>query len=77
MGSIQADLQYAAIVGNITYPQGVQSDSSIVGRDLLEQVGVDLGVGHVLLEVGAAARHSSALQLVVHPAQQDGFWRQR
>lgn len=61
----------------LSYPERVEAHSRIIRRDLLEQVGVYLGVGHVLLEVGAAAGDASTLQLVVHPAQQDGFGRQR
>lgn len=60
-----------------TDPERVERDAGIVGRDLPQQVRVDLGVGHVLLEVGAAARDAGRLQLVVHPAQQDGLRRQR
>jgi hypothetical protein len=45
--------------------------AALLRRDRLEQVGVDLRVVDVALEVVAAAVGARALQVVVHPAQQD------
>lgn len=60
-------------IGLQTHIKCIEVDIGVLWRDLLKQVRVDLGVGDVLLEVGAAPRHTCHLQLVVHPAEKNCF----
>lgn len=57
----------------VRLPEGVQIDVGIVAGDLLEEMRVDLRVDNVRLEVGATTRDAGTLQVMVHPAQEDGL----
>ena len=54
----------------------LESDASRVGRDLFDQVGVDLRVGDVRLEVVTPSHYAGVLQVMVHPSEEDRLGRE-
>lgn len=65
---LQHNLGAGGVVG---LHHSFESDASRVGRDLLDEVGVDLRVGDVRLEIVTPPHYTGVLQVMVHPSEED------
>lgn len=59
-----------------THHQRLHGDAGVLRRDLVEQMGVNLGISYVSLEIVAPPVNAGPLQVIVHPSEEYGLGRE-